>query len=157
MNAEQKHQLDKMIQQNDTADNTATIRELKHSVKIRRDVATIQNIKRRSRSTQFSDLDREAQSQKCTFLFQHYPNIYNKLLKNEIQIKVLYRFLDELESVETGKQDQHEASYQIGLLLKEMYVDKKLDIEKEEKRQKTNVKKVNISYEEFKAKQNKID
>ena len=153
MNSEQKHQLDKMIKQNDTVDNTPLIRELKHSAKIRRDVSVIQNIKRRNRSAQFSALDREAQSQNCTFLFQHYPNIYNKLLKNQIQIKVLYRFLDELESVEKGEKNQHEASYQIGLLLKEMYIDKKLDLEKEEKRQTAQVKKVNITYEEFKAQQ----
>jgi|TARA_Y100000992_G_scaffold270899_1_gene211504 hypothetical protein len=151
MNAEQRAQLDQMIQQNETKDNTSLIRSLKHSAQIRRDIALIQNIKRRTHSTQFATLDKEAKAQKCDFLCQHYPNIYNKLLKNEIQIKVLYRFLDELESIEAGEQDQHEASFRIGMLLKEMYVDKKINIDKEE--EKTERKKVNISYEEFKRKQ----
>ena len=90
----------------------------------------------------------------CGFLFEHYPNIYNKLLKNEIQIQILYRFLDELESIENGKQDQHEASFKIGTLLKQMYVDKKIDMDKENgtKKGKTGMK---ISYEEFKRQSEK--
>ena len=127
--------------------------ELKHSALIRRDVSVIQNIKRKTHSKDFSILDKEARSQNCGFLFQHYPNIYNKLLKDEIQIKILYRFLDELESIEKGKQNQHEAAYKIGLLLKEIYIDKKIDTIKEEPKEKPKIKKKNITYEEFKKQQ----
>lgn len=151
MNEEQQKLLNDMIQENDTKDNTGLIRNLKHSVNIRKEVAMIQNIKRKSHNNNFKSLDKEAQAQGCTFLFQQYPNIYNKLLKNEIQIKILYRFLDELESIEKGKQDQHEASYKIGMLLKEMYVDKRIDQEKEEKSNAPSKKaKSNITYEEYK-------
>lgn len=151
MNEEQQKLLNDMIQENDTKDNTGLIRNLKHSVNIRKEVAIIQNIKRKSHNNNFKSLDKEAQAQGCTFLFQHYPNIYNKLLKNEIQIKILYRFLDELESIEKGNQDQHEASYKIGMLLKEMYVDKRIDQEKEEKSNAPSKKaKSNITYEEYK-------
>lgn len=151
MNEEQQKLLNDMIQENDTKDNTRLIRNLKHSVNIRKEVAIIQNIKRKSHNNNFKSLDKEAQAQGCTFLFQQYPNIYNKLLKNEIQIKILYRFLDELESIEKGNQDQHEASYKIGMLLKEMYVDKRIDQEKEEKSNAPSKKaKSNITYEEYK-------
>jgi len=61
------------------------------------------------------------------FLFKNYTIIYNKLLKNDLDIKILYQFLDVLESVENGENDQHEASYTIGMLLKKIYVDKKLE------------------------------
>lgn len=156
MNHDQKELLNRMIQENDTIDNTGLIREVKHSTKLRREVAIIQNIKRTTRSTQFPVLDKEARSKGCGFMFQHYPNIYNKLLKGEIQIKILYRFLDELEKIEKGQQNQHEASYKIGLLLKEMYVDKRIDMDKEnntgDKKKKTGM---NISYEEFKKMQKK--
>lgn len=156
MNHDQKELLNRMIQENDTIDNTGLIREVKHSAKLRREVAIIQNIKRTTRSTQFPVLDKEARSKGCGFMFQHYPNIYNKLLKGEIQIKILYRFLDELEKIEKGQQNQHEASYKIGLLLKEMYVDKRIDMDKEndtgDKKKKTGM---NISYEEFKKMQKK--
>jgi len=152
MNDEQKEQLNKMIQANDTKDNTSMIQKLCHSSKIRRDVSVIQNIKRKTHSKLFSVLDKEARSQDCGFLFTHYPNIYNKLLKDEIQIKILYKFLDELERIEKEKQNQHEASYRIGMLLKEMYVDKKIDMEKEKKTKNLKIKK-NISYEDYKKQQ----
>jgi|TARA_B110000259_G_C13670886_1_gene264276 hypothetical protein len=57
----------------------------------------------------------------------NYTLIYNKLLKNDLDIKILYKFLDVLETIENGTSDQHEASYEIGLLLKKIYVDKKLE------------------------------
>ena len=79
MNDEQKEHLNKMIQANDTKDNTSMIQHLCHSSKIRRDVSVIQNIKRKTHSKLFSVLDKEARSQDCGFLFTHYPNIYNKL------------------------------------------------------------------------------
>jgi len=153
MNKEQEKVLKQMIKENNTEDHTSTIMELKHSALIRRDVSVIQNIKRKTHSKDFSILDKEARSQNCGFLFQHYPNIYNKLLKDEIQIKILYRFLDELESIEKGKQNQHEAAYKIGLLLKEIYIDKKIDTIKEEPKEKPKLKKKNITYEEFKKQQ----
>lgn len=156
MNNDEKELLNRMIQENDTKDNTGLIRELKHSAKIRREVAIIQNIKRSTHSTQFTILDKEARSKGCGFMFLHYPNIYNKLLKGEIQIKVLYRFLDELEKIENGEQGQHEASYKIGTLLKEMYVDKRINMDKENGNNTSNQKKktgMNISYEEFKKMQ----
>jgi hypothetical protein len=153
MNSDQQELLDQMIRENDTKDNTGKIRELKHSAKIRLDVSKIQNIKRRCRSTQFNVLDKEARGQGCGFLFQHYPNIYNKLLKGEVDIKILYRFLDELASIEEGKQNQHEASYRIGMLLKEMYIDKRIDKEKEEKGPTYKKKTSTMSYEEFKKSQ----
>tara|TARA_A100001015_G_scaffold148496_1_gene164709 strand:+ start:3200 stop:3676 length:477 start_codon:yes stop_codon:yes gene_type:complete len=153
MNKEQEKVLKQMIKENNTEDHTSTIMELKHSALIRHDVSVIQNIKRKTHSKDFSILDKEARSQNCGFLFQHYPNIYNKLLKDEIQIKILYRFLDELESIEKGKQNQHEAAYKIGLLLKEIYIDKKIDTIKEEPKEKPKIKKKNITYEEFKKQQ----
>jgi hypothetical protein len=153
MNAEQQEILDQMIKENDTQDNTGKIRDLKHSAKIRLDVSKIQNIKRRCRSTQFSVLDKEAQAQGCVFLFQHYPNIYNKLLKGEVDIKILYRFLDELASIEDGKQNQHEASYKIGMLLKEMYIDKRIDNDKEQQEPTYKKKTSTMSYEDFKKSQ----
>ena len=153
MNKEQEKVLKQMIKENNTEDHTSTIMELKHSALIRRDVSVIQNIKRKTHSKDFSILDKEARSQNCGFLFQHYPNIYNKLLKDEIQIKILYRFLDELESIEKGKQNQHEAAYKNGLLLKEIYIDKKIDTIKEEPKEKPKIKKKNITYEEFKKQQ----
>ena len=40
----------------------------------------------------------------------------------------MYTFLDSLQEIEDGKKTQHEASYDIGMLLRKMYVEKKIDI-----------------------------
>uniref|UniRef100_A0A6C0L1U1 Uncharacterized protein n=1 Tax=viral metagenome TaxID=1070528 RepID=A0A6C0L1U1_9ZZZZ len=152
MDSEQEKVLNRLIKENDVQDNTETIKSLKHSSKIRNDVAIIQNIKRQLKTKDFQTLDKEA-IHKSSFLYTSYPNIYNKLLKDEIDIKVLYTFLDELAKIENGSQNQHEASYNIGMLLKSLYVDKKIYPDSK-KKQKSNGKKKdnsnNLSYAEYK-------
>ena len=63
---------------------------------------------------------------KCTFLFTYYTDIFNKIRKNEIDLKILFRFLDVLKEIEDGDLDQHEGSFVVGKLLKEMYIDSAL-------------------------------
>ena len=145
----QQEMLQKMIKENNTENNTEKIRTLKHSSKIRKDVSNIANIKRKNRNRDFKTLDRECQS-KAGFLFRHYPIIYNKMIKNEINMKIMYRFLDVLSTIENGEKDQHEASYEIGMLLKQLYIDKKIDLSKEKTRQDKNIKPKKLSYEEYK-------
>lgn len=155
MDAEQEKVLNRLIKENDVQDNTDKIKSLRHSPKIRNDVAVIQNIKRQLKTKDFAKLDKEA-IHKCSFLYANYPNIYNKLLKDEIDIKVLYTFLDELAKIENGDQDQHEASYNIGMLLKSMYVDKKIGLDSKDKSNDSSKKKrkktSNLSYAEYKEK-----
>ena len=90
-------------------------------------------------------------------IFVYVSNIYNKLLKDEVDIKILYTFLDELAKIENGTQNQHEASYNIGMLLKSLYVDKKIGIESKKPKtnnpKKTKTKqKPPMSYAEYKEK-----
>ena len=156
MDDQQRLKLQEMITKNNVQDNTEKIRTLKHSAQIRRDVAHVCNIRRRIKSKDFKTLDRECISQ-CGFLYRHYPNIYNKLLKDEINVQILYRFLDALKSIEDGQRDQHEASYEVGMLLRQLYVEKKIDMSKEPGIQGSKStptrKSKNISYEEFKKMQ----
>ena len=126
MDDSQRIKLQEMIDANHTLNHTEEIRTLKHSNLIREDVIKIQNIKKKLKTTHFKTLDNEAQKE-CFFLFKNYTLIYNKLLKNDLDIKILYTFLDVLETIENGTRDQHEASYEIGLLLKKIYIDKKED------------------------------
>ncbi len=62
----------------------------------------------------------------CNFLFTYYTDIYNKVRKDEIDLGILNRFFDMLEQVENGSLNQHEASFQVGTILKELYVDSAL-------------------------------
>ena len=62
-----------------------------------------------------------------------------------------------MKQIEDGKLDQHEASYQVGTILKQIYVDSALQKEKNnEKRNKKHVKKPkqargkDISWSEYK-------
>jgi hypothetical protein len=126
MDDSQRIKLQEMIDANHTINHTEEIRTLKHSKLIRDDVIKIQNIKRKLKTTHFKTLDNEVQKE-CFFLFKNYTLIYNKLLKNDLDIKILYKFLDVLETIENGTRDQHDASYEIGLLLKKIYIDKKID------------------------------
>ena len=154
MDDSQRLKLQELIRENDVVDNTENIRKLKHSDLIRKDIAKLQNIKRKVNSRDFKTLDRECCGP-CTFLFNHYTNIYNKLLKDEINIKVLYQFLDALQSIEDGVRDQHEASYEVGMLLRRLYVDKKIkksDKKKNDIPQKSN--RASMSYAEYKRQMN---
>ena len=121
----EKDQLKKMIEANDTKDMTNKIRENKHSSKIRNSINSF--IKHKNENMELFNND-NPEFEKLVladsgFLFKNYTDIYNKLLKDEINIKILNNFLDLLKQIEDGKLDQHEASFMVGNLLKEMYVD----------------------------------
>ena len=62
----------------------------------------------------------------CNFLFTYYTDIYNKIRKDEIDLKILYKALDVLRNIEDGKLDQHTGAYEFGTLLKQIYVDSAL-------------------------------
>jgi len=124
MNDSQRIKLQEMIDVNDTINHTEEIRQLNHSSLIRKDVVKIQQTKRKLKTTHYKTLDNVLQSE-CFFLFQNYTLIYNKLLKNDLDVTILYTFLDVLESIENGNRDQHEASYEIGTLLKKFILIKK--------------------------------
>jgi cell envelope opacity-associated protein A len=43
-----------------------------------------------------------------------------------LEVSLLYKFLDILETIEKGEANQHEASFKVGSILKEIYVDSAL-------------------------------
>ena len=93
----------------------------------------------------------------CTFLFTYYTDLYNKIRKDEIDLKILFNALDVLKDIEDGKLDQHEGAYAFGTLLKQIYVDSalkkadKLNEEHEQNNPKVQFKEPNnISWKQFK-------
>lgn len=116
--------LQEMIQANNIEDQTSLIRELKHSTILRENIERLVSLK----ETYAHDPDQlhlEAIVD-CSFLFTYYTDIYNKIRKDEVELSILYRFLDVLEQIEDGKLDQHEGSFAVGTLLKELYIDSAL-------------------------------
>ena len=125
MNKDERLNLAKMINVNNVKDQTENIKKLKHSSLLLRDVTHMCEIKRK-----YSRLSKETISDmcfsKCSFLSSQYMDIYNKLLKDELNVAILYAFVAKLRDIEEGRLDQHEASFEIGKLLKKLYIDSAL-------------------------------
>lgn len=160
MDPTDKLNLQKMINANDVADCTEDIRLKRHSGPIRRDIKCMVETKRvftRLQATNPKEFEDKLIGE-CRFLFDNYTDIFNKVLKDEIDLNILYRLLDVLEKIETGELDQHSGAYEVGKLLKELYIDsalkkaKKLDeAHKEDNPVKKEPKK--ISWKQYAAMQ----
>jgi len=117
-------QLQSMIKANDVEDQTELIRELKHSYLLQDDINKLLSIKHKYSGDNDKILDECVNE--CSFLFTYYTDIFNKLRKDEIDISILNKFLNVLRRIEDGEIDQHDGSFLVGTLLKEMYVDSAL-------------------------------
>jgi hypothetical protein len=158
MNDEERLMLQKMIKANDVEDQSEMIRKLKHSHPLQKDINRLLQIKQELRDNE--DEVHAMASQECSFLFNGYTDIFNKIKKNEISLSILNRFLNILRNIEDGDIDQHEGSYIVGTLLKELYIDsalKKADkLNKDPKKDEFVVAR-NISFRQFKEKTNSIN
>ena len=125
MNNDQRINLEKLIRKSDDyVDNTEKIRALKHSDIIKLNVNKL--IKLRDNTSVKSNFFIDQCAEECNFLFTNYPQIFNKVLKNEIDINMLNNFISCLKEIEDGKVDQNEASVKVGTILKEIYIDSAL-------------------------------
>ena len=155
MDDNERLHLQKMIKANNVEDQTELIRSLKHSHLLQEDINKLLMLK----ATHKNNLDKinEEGSNECAFLFTYYTDIYNKIRKDEIDLNILNRFLNVLRNIEDGEIDQHDGSFIIGSLLKELYVDSalkkagKLNDEYEKKVEKEIPKEIiNVSWKSFK-------
>ena len=156
MNDKQRLQLQNMIKTNNVEDQTELIRNLKHSHILRSEINTLVLLKSKHRNN-LEELNNEGINE-CNFMFTYYTEIYNKIKKDEIDLGILFKFIDVLRQIEDGEVDQHEGSFLIGTLLKELYVDsavKKADKlneehEKNKEPEKPKVATLKISWKQFK-------
>jgi hypothetical protein len=157
MDANQKLHLQKMITANNVEDTTDLIRKLKHSHVLREDVNNLIMLKAKYPEDHES-LHLEGMNE-CNFLFTYYTDLYNKIRKDEIDLKILFKAFDVLRDIEDGKIDQHEGAYAFGSLLKKVYVDsalkkaEKLNAESGEKEPEYKGPQVNVSWSQFKKMQ----
>jgi hypothetical protein len=147
-------QLQNMIKANNVEDQTGLIRDLKHSHILRENINNLVLLKAKYPDDP-DTLNLEAMSE-CNFLFTYYTDIYNKVRKDEIDLKILFSFLDVLRQIEDGELDQHEGSFKVGTLLKEIYVDSalrkaaKLNENQEQSESEYKKPQVDISWHDFK-------
>ena len=85
--------------------------------------------------------------------------IFNKIKKDELNLKILHQLLDVLREIEEGKLDQHAGAFEVGKLLKTMYIDsalvkaERIDKKTGEKKTVSKPKEKKITWAEYKAKQ----
>ena len=152
MDSQDKLNLKRLISEYKPEETTSKIRTLKHSSKIKEDVERYLKLK-----SKYARLPRETQLQmyrnQCQFLYTNYTNIFNKLVKEQLDLTILYRLLIVLKGIEDGKYDQHEGSVMVGEILKQLYIDSALkggnqNEKKSKKERKRKGKK--ISWAEYK-------
>jgi hypothetical protein len=152
--------LNKMIDANNVQDCTEEIRTKKHSKFIRDDVTRLISLKQKySRLAQSNpnQFDTMCVSQ-CSFLFNNYMEIFNKIKKDELNLKILHQLLDVLKDIEEGQLDQHAGAFEVGKLLKTMYIDsalikaERIDKKTGEKMTVAKPKEKKITWAEYKAK-----
>ena len=155
MDENQRLHLQKMISANNVEDQTGLIRDLKHSHILRENVNNLVMLKAKYPDDAAS-LNLEAMSE-CSFLFTYYTDLYNKIRKDEIDLKILFQFIDVLAKIEEGKIDQHEGSFEVGTLLKKIYIDsalrkaEKLNAESDKMEPEYKGPQVEISWKQFKT------
>lgn len=122
---EESINLKKLICDYNAEDNTGHIRKIKHSMKIRQDISIIETLKREYKNLRLkSGLEFLLLAQeKASFLYMNYTDIFNRLLKDELDLEIMNKFLIILKMIEDERCNQHEGSVAIGKLLKELYLD----------------------------------
>lgn len=157
MNPQERLDLKRLVSESECGDNTDNIRRLKHSMPLLNDVRKMEVLKR-SHSEMFKnsfvEFEQLCQSE-CMFLFNHYTDIFNKLLKDELNLVILVKMIQVLKMIEDEKVDQHEGSVVVGKYLKELYVDSALrraeNLDKEHEADKVAyVEPKSVSWKEFK-------
>jgi len=147
--------LKKMINESECGDNTDNIRRLKHSVLMRDDIRKLDTLKNTHTDMKINDNDNFVLlcQNECNFLYTNYTDIFNKLVKDELDLTIMTKLLTVLKLIEDSKVDQHEGSVMVGKVLKELYVDsatKRLDnLDKEHDKEPMSEGKA-ISWKQFK-------
>ena len=126
MDPKQKLALQKMMTEGDVPETTDQIRGLKHSSMIREEVWILDSLRKKHSETMNAEEFDELCTSKCGFLFSNYTDIFNKVKKDEIDMSILEEFLKVLARIENREIDQHEGSFEVGKLLKKLYIDSAL-------------------------------
>jgi hypothetical protein len=155
---QQRIDLAALIKANKTDDCTQEIRSKKQSIVISNDVKHLVFLKQkyeRLRKSNPVEFDAICVKQ-CSYLFNNYTDLYNKILNDKLDLAILERFLGILKKIEDGELDQHEGSYLVGTYLKEMYIDSALKTESSKSSKSSKSKppfskaEKKISYKDFK-------
>ena len=90
---EESHRLnlEQMINETDEIDNTEQIKILKHSIKIKADVDVFVKLNKKYKRMRNDNKKMYMQiiMKNCNFLWTNYTNIFNRLVKEELDLNIL--------------------------------------------------------------------
>jgi hypothetical protein len=113
------------MESDDYVNNTDRIRQLKHSENILEDIGKLCELRKKHPNMRM--IDELGYVELCRnttpFLYNYYTDIFNKVVKDELNMEMMVRFIFILKQIEEGVIDQYDASVKVGTILKEMYVD----------------------------------
>ena len=128
LNDNERLKLKEMINEMGSEDNTEQIRRVKHSVILRDEIRKLDTFRKANISLR--DTDPAKFTSECqnisNFLYTKYTDLFNRILKDELDFEIMTKLLIILKLIEDGKVDQHEGSVMVGKVLKELYVDSAL-------------------------------
>ena len=122
---QEKLDLKRLLKTSDCENNTEHIRKVKHSSKIQQDIMELVTFKKQNHKLYDTKPDRfELEARTVAyFLYTNYPDIFRKVIHNEINYEIMKRLLYILKAIEDEKVDQHEGSVLVGKELKDLYLD----------------------------------
>ena len=128
LSPDERLNLQKMVNEMGSEDNTDHIRKVKHSIVLRDEIRKLDTFKQKHVEMQRTDTDRfiDLCRNETPFLFNNYTDIFNRLIKDELNLEIMTKLLIVLKLIEDGKVDQNEGSVMVGKVLKELYVDSAL-------------------------------
>ena len=128
LNDTERLKLKEMISEMGSEDNTEQIRRVKHSVILRDEIRKLDTF--RKANLNLRDTDPDKFTSECqnisSFLYTNYTDLFNRILKDELDFEIMTKLLIVLKLIEDGNVDQHEGSVMVGKVLKELYVDSAL-------------------------------
>jgi hypothetical protein len=112
---EERINLQKLVGEFESEDNTEHIRKLKHSGKIRSDLEQIHRLN--------APITTEKAMEAAPFLYANYTDIFHRVVKGDLDLGMMHKVLEVLAMIEENRVDQHEGSVLVGRMLKDMYLD----------------------------------
>ena len=130
LSPDERLNLQKMVNEMNSEDNTIHIRKVKHSVTLRDEIRKLDTFKKTYAPTDRSESNMEKFLELCRnetpFLYNNYTDIFHRLIKDELDLEIMTKLLIVLKLIEDEKVDQNEGSVLVGKVLKELYVDSAL-------------------------------
>jgi hypothetical protein len=158
MNQSERLDLKRLMDHNEYEDNTEGIRKLKHSHLIEAEILKMENIKKRDADARKNTpLFFESICKKeCSFLYNAYTDIFNRLLKDELDLGLMSQALVMLQKIEEGEIDQQEGAVMMGKMLHRVFVEsalKRADSQRDKDKDIDIVKRIDgkdLSWKEYK-------